>query len=81
MILCQLYYKFSECLENILKKQELSNDYAPLTDENFGIDNRPSIFIKSKRSYSNSNDELLSFFRNAVAKNYKLKSNIKTTRF
>jgi hypothetical protein len=33
-----------------------------------------------KRNGANQ-DEILSFFRNAIAKNMKLKSNIKTTRF
>jgi hypothetical protein len=71
-------------LEHFLRKHYHSKDqdYAPLLPEFEESDKSELVSEKrgGKRSGANQ-DEILSFFRNAIAKNMKLKSNIKTTRF
>lgn len=87
-------YKFEKCLEHYLRKIELEHtdpNYKPFlsgleehekevsTEKNEKY-HEPSVaqMLKKKRD---SNDELMSLFKNVIGKNLRLKSNIKTTRF
>ncbi len=97
MYKCQKYFKFVDCLEHYLKKlfHEREQEYVPhmpeidliveTDNELISNNNREANGMQQpakllKRSGANQ-DELISFFRNAIAKNMKLKTNIKTTRF
>ena len=112
---CSKYFKFSECLEHMMRKHFHAKDhgYAPLLPElesllnvhaneaaaqkadtpaessNMHLTSRNIYNKLLKRSGAGSgagsgasqDDQLVSFFKNAIAKNMKLKSIIKTTRF
>ena len=84
--MCQFQNKFYDCVERVLRRQELTENEPSLSQQFFDesqMSEPKQRFLKNKRNPQNPNpnDELFSFFRNAVAKNYKLKSSIKTTRF
>ncbi|CAF1029930.1 unnamed protein product [Brachionus calyciflorus] len=77
---CKKMFKFIDCLEHYLKKKYSSDSYNNrIIDEavlNYDTDQKT---LKEKRNPNK--DELLWFIRNAIAKNHKIKPNIKTTRF
>lgn len=84
---CKQIYKFIECLEHFLRKKYQTNDqneYLVSKEANKNeITRQEKVPIGEEKEKRNANnkDELLTFFRNAIAKNMRLKSNIKTTRF
>jgi len=68
-----------------LEEPDVQNDFTHYSTEN-GPEGSQEKKSYSKKSLFSSKrtqnkDQIVSFFRNALAKNYKLKSNIKTTRF
>jgi hypothetical protein len=73
---------FSECLENQMRMFYLSNEPVYDLDQNLPIEN-PSLYKRSFKNLKRNEEkqELMSFIRNALLRNYKLKSQIKTTRF
>lgn len=94
MFNCTQVLNFADCLISYMKvhheegdDEEVANngfdgnveqvvpDFYAETDSN---KEKKSLF-SSKRTQNK--DQIVSFFRNALARNYKLKSNIKTTRF
>lgn len=85
MFNCIQRYRFVQCLEHYLRKSQFQRqpNYKPFLidleeSSDGGVIKRASLFGKPKRT---SNDELMNFFKNAIAKNMKFKSSIKTTRF
>ena len=57
-----------------------------MSDYDWAAEYVESLSKRSSREFENQvkkseNHELLSFFRNAILKNYRLKSSLKTTRF
>ena len=68
-----------------LEEPDVQNDFTHFSVEN-DDEEKDEMKSNSNRSLFSSKrtqnkDQIVSFFRNALAKNYKLKSNIKTTRF
>ena len=73
---------FDGVVNRELEEPDVENDFTHYSTENDDaeqiISDKRSLF-SSKRNQNK--DQIVSFFRNALARNYKLKSNIKTTRF
>mgnify|MGYP001810848871 CR=1 FL=1 len=76
---CMESDEFADCVDDSLAKK--------ITKESNELDEQPQQLLEQKRSSAsreaNGNDskEMLSLLRNALVKNIRLKSNIKTTRF
>ncbi len=93
---CMLQHKtFSECLETQLKEfysnidADVAYELEPVSHHSTNKNMIDDIARYEKRhsgkkantKRSEDSNELLSFIRNAILRNYKLKSSIKTTRF
>lgn len=73
---CMEKDSFKECFDREMKEYfTRMNTFLPNLDYNQSLKRALQIPIIKK------NDEILTFFRNALLKNYRLKSSLKTTRF
>ena len=75
---CLKHHRYRECVFQYMRaliNQVVDQPKSTETDES------NSFKVDMKRSGNENKNEILSILRHAIAKNIKLKSNIKTTRF